>query len=293
MRYRSFGRSERAVSTVTLTLKDTPGKARAADWRGVVFAGLESGINAFELSPDASPAIMAGLAEALQSVESGLCFVTLRCSVAAEDLARQQVLRKAAEVAELVGVELLDCLMLEGPGLESMGELEVQGIQELRAIARHVGVAHCSRVERLAYRGAIDAVAVDYNLTSPVTHRNLIRQLSGSGMAIVVEDACPEVVLKALPPPPQKRGFFSKPVYAPTGSYDFMHDTPGWTAEQICVGYVLTEPGVSTIRFASANAGRIAAVASAADRDVPGGLSAQVEMARFGTSPPNEGRRRA
>ena len=292
MRYRSFGRSEVAVSTVTLTLQDTPGKARAADWRGIAFAGLESGINAFELAPNAGAAIMAGLAEALQSIESGLCFVTLRCNVGAEDLAGRNVLRRAAEVAELVGVELLDCVMLEGPGLESIGELEVQAIQELRAIARHIGVAHCSRVERLAYRGAIDAVALEYNLTSPVTHRNLIRQLSGAGLAIVVDGAFPAVALEP-PPPPKKTGFFGKPVYAPTGSYDFMHETPGWTAEQICMGYILTEPGVSTIRFGSIKPDRIAAAAAAADRDVPGGLSAQVEMARFGASGPGGTRRQA
>jgi len=292
MRYRSFGRSEVAVSTVTLNLQDTPGKARAADWRAVVFAGLENGINAFELAVDASPGVMNGLGEAISSLERRLCFITLRCPVSAEDLASGAVLHQVAQAAERVGVERFDCLMLEGEALETLSPSHLQSLSSLREIARYIGVAGGRRLDALASRGVIDAITVDYSLTSPVQERNRIRNLGDSGVAIIVAEACPEALLQP-PHREQRRGLLGRKVHTPAGGYDFLHTTNGWTAEQICLAYVMTEPGVTTIRITASDPKRIASLAEVVDRDVPGGLGAQVEMARFTDKPAPQTLRRA
>ncbi len=280
MRYRSFGRSEVAVSTLTLNLLDTPGKGRAADWRAIVFSALENGINAFELGVDASPGLMTGLGEAIASLERRLCFITLRCPVSAEDLASGAVLHQIAQAAERVGVELFDCLMLEGAALETLSPSQLQSLSSLREIATYIGVAGGRRLDTLANRGVIDAITVDYSLTSPVQERNRIRNLGDSGVAIIVAEACPEALLQP-PQREQRRGLLGRKVYSPAGGYDFLHATNGWTAEQICLAYVMTEPGVTSIRIVASDAKRIASLAEVSERDVPGGMGAQVEMARF------------
>jgi aryl-alcohol dehydrogenase-like predicted oxidoreductase len=281
MRYRSYGRSETAVSALTVELKDAPGRSRAADWRGVVFNAMENGINAFELGIDASLGLMAGAGEALAAIERRLSFVTVRCRVGAGDLEGGSVLRRASETAERLGLDRLDCLMLEGDYLEAMTTTEIERLVDLREIAVHVGVTGSERLDALAMREIVDAVAVPYSLASPVRDRNRIRNLSAAGAAVVAYEACPAAVI-APPAEGVKRGLFGRPIESkPSGGYNFLHETWGWTAEQICIGYVLTEPGVTSIRIGAGEPRQMALLAEVVDRDVPGGLGAQVEMARF------------
>src|SRR4051812_49292869 len=77
MRYRSMGATGMAVSAIALTLNDVRGRTRAAEWRDLIFTGLENGINAFEITTP-SPELLAGVGEALAGVERRLMFVGLR-----------------------------------------------------------------------------------------------------------------------------------------------------------------------------------------------------------------------
>jgi hypothetical protein len=280
MRYRSYGRSDVAVSAITLELKDAPGKSRAADWRGVVFGALENGINAFDVHADASPGLLTGTGEALSALERRFSFVTLRCRVAPGDLKNGVTLRTAAEMAERLGLETFNCLMLEGEHLEELASADIDRLADLREISRHIGVGGGERIDALAKHSAIDAVATPYNLASSTRERSRLRAISETGAAVVTYDTFPDVAVEAPRAAPVRK-LFGKPSHTPPGGYAFLHDTWGWTAEQICVAYLLTEPGLTSIRLACTDLKRIAKLAEAVDRDVPGGLGAQVEMARF------------
>ena len=65
------------------------------------------------------------------------------------------------------------------------------------------------------------------------------------------------------------------------GGYGFLENTPGWTAEEICLAYVLTEPAVTTVRFEVDRIEHLERLAEVPDRDLPTGVAAQIEMARF------------
>ena len=84
---------------------------------------------------------------------------------------------------------------------------------------------------------------------------------------------------------PPKRGLFGgRPAHNPlegVGSYRFLHDTKNWTAEEICLAYCLTEPSIATVLVTSDDPEHLAQLAAVPDRDMPPGLAAQVEMARF------------
>src|SRR3954464_7208849 len=74
MRYRPFGVSGKAVSAVSLLLRPSVGPATPQGWRGVIFTGMENGINCFDISAG-SDALERGVAEALQAVERRLIFL--------------------------------------------------------------------------------------------------------------------------------------------------------------------------------------------------------------------------
>ena len=48
MRYRPFGASGKAVSAVSLLLRDAPNMSSPGAWRGLVISAMESGVNSFE-----------------------------------------------------------------------------------------------------------------------------------------------------------------------------------------------------------------------------------------------------
>ena len=108
-------------------------------------------------------------------------------------------------------------------------------------------------------------------------------------MAILAYDWFPDGLntpKKAENTAPQKRGLFGKVFEAPdpfegVGGYSFLHRTSNWTAEEICLAYTLTEPAVSSAWVETADMAHFDRLTEVPDRDLPPGLGAQIEMARF------------
>ena len=79
-----------------------------------------------------------------------------------------------------------------------------------------------------------------------------------------------------------KPGWFAKPKpLAGVGSYAFLDLTPGWSAEQLCVGYALTEPALATVQTEVRDREHLTMLAEITERVLPAAVSAQIEMARF------------
>jgi hypothetical protein len=103
-------------------------------------------------------------------------------------------------------------------------------------------------------------------------------------MGVVACDPCP-AELEALIETAEakvKPGWFKRPKpLAGAGTYAFLATTHGWTAEQICLSYTLTEPAVATVQMPIASRKHLATLAAVTDKDLPSAVSAQIEMARF------------
>jgi len=86
----------------------------------------------------------------------------------------------------------------------------------------------------------------------------------------------------------QKKGLFGfgggpKRVESPladAGTFAFLHRTSNWSAEAICLAYALTDPSVSSVLIEASDIERLNTLSLVPDRDMPPGLSAQIEMAR-------------
>ena len=68
---------------------------------------------------------------------------------------------------------------------------------------------------------------------------------------------------------------------AGAGTFAFLHQTPNWDAESICLAHVMTDPAVCSVLIQAHDEERVGRLATIPDRDMPPGLSAQIEMARF------------
>jgi aryl-alcohol dehydrogenase-like predicted oxidoreductase len=156
-----------------------------------------------------------------------------------------------------------------------------------RGLARMVGVAGESEaIDAYISTGVFDALALPFNMASGWRERHRIRAAQDRNMAVVAYDFCPAAVRpKPAEAAPRKRGLFRRPgPAAEPGPYDFMADTPGWDPELICLAWALTEPSVATVQVVADTIDRLDALAEAAEREMPTGLSAQIEMARIAVS---------
>lgn len=280
MRYRPFARSGMAVSALSLTLSGRDDRRAPGDWRDVVHAAFEEGVNAFELAHP-SPALLAGFAEGAQAVRRSLLFVGLRLDAALEGAGI------AGRVEGVIGQTGLGELNLLTADAEGAREDVMEAMQALKArdLVRHVAAAGAgAQLAAHVEGGALDAVIVPFNLLSDWSDRNLVRAALERHVGVIATDPHPPALgaLIESARSEAKTGLFkrTRPL-AGAGTYAFLGSTPGWSAEQICLSYALTEPAVASVQMKADNRQHLASLAEAADRDLPSAVSAQIEMARF------------
>nr|7B0E_A Chain A, SmbA [Caulobacter vibrioides CB15] len=266
MRYRPFGSTGVAVSALTLRLADNP-RLRANDWRALVFTALENGVNSFQIDGDA-PELLKGAGEAFASVERHLLFLTWRLRGDAKQLGPHTLDALKRSAFEGLSLDYLDLLLINDPQSASLPMAFESGLQDLqkgRAL-RGLGVASRGDIDPgLLANDLVTAVSSPYNLSSGWAERHRIRQASQNNFAVIGEDFWPQA-LREL---------------ADVGGYEFLTNTPGWSAEDICLGYALTEPSLATVRVTADNRQEIERLAAVVERDLPTGVCAQIEMARF------------
>ncbi len=161
---------------------------------------------------------------------------------------------------------------------------------------RYVGVrGEGESIDAHIDSGVFDLLEMPYNLTSGWRERNRLRRASAREMAVIGYDAYPRG-FHATTQEARKRplgGLFA-PKPGPldgVGSYAFLDSTAHWSAEEICLAYVLTEPAMATVQVEASSVSEIETLAALPERELPPGLAAQIEMARFSSDPEPKTRR--
>jgi aryl-alcohol dehydrogenase-like predicted oxidoreductase len=285
VRYRPFGNSGMTVSAITLRLSDQS-RLRAADWRALIFTAIENGINSFQIDGE-SPALLQGAAEAFASIERRLLFLTWRVREEAGQFTAEVVDQMMASAFDGLGLDYLDLVLLNdplGPELPPAGGAALRALHERRAI-RGLGVASRGDVDpALTQSGLVTALSSPFNLSSGWAERNRVRAAVSQNLAVIGEDFWPQALREINSKP-----MFQKPSLwrrrsdplADVGGYDFLTSTHGWSAEDICLGYALTEPSLATVQITADTPAEVERLAAVVERDLPNGVCAQIEMARF------------
>jgi aryl-alcohol dehydrogenase-like predicted oxidoreductase len=292
MRYRPLGATGTTISAVSLALTDAPGMRRAADWRDLIYAALESGVNAFEIV-GLNPAIIDGLAEGLETVERHLLFVSLKLGSTANgrDFSPAYLARSTESLIARANLDFLDLIMLDDPADNELSADAMAILKALRSAGRTrmIGVGGKGpALDAYISTGAFDALAMPYSLASGWMDRHRLKAASDQDMAVIGFDFWPEQFREPEKPAMAetvKKLFWNKAKYqnplAGRGTYAFLHDTPGWSAEDICLAYALTEPSIATLQITTESIERLVELAEITEREMPSGVASRIEMARF------------
>jgi aryl-alcohol dehydrogenase-like predicted oxidoreductase len=291
MRYRPFGTTGLAVSSLSLALTDVPNRPRPQDWTNLIYLAMEHGINTFEVV-GTNPAILDGMATAVKAVERHLLFIALRLGNGpgrgARDFSATTLVGSVEAAIARTGIEYLDLAQLDDPGSDELPAESLAALKDLRARgrARHIGVAGVGEaMDAYISTKAFDVLTTPYSLVSGWRDRRRLKAAQERDMPVIAYDFHPpEVQTLEEEAPPSKSTWFRKaPVpLSNSGSYAFLNETAGWTPEEICLAFSLTEPSAATVQITTEAADRIPELAAATEKDLPSGVSSRIEMARFG-----------
>jgi aldo/keto reductase family protein len=300
MRYRAVGKSGTVISAISLGLAEDGLKRGPADWTNVIFAALENGINCFEVLTH-SPAIAEGIARALDVVDRELIFVSWKLGAvnAAQGPVRsfspEALIAQTRAVLGRSGLGYLDVAMLDEPTEAQVTPETLDTLRQARSsgYVRMLGISgRDESVEAHMQTGAFDVLGTPYNLISGWKERNWLRTAGKYDLSVFGYEPYPIDFHRAVAasyrqaPKPKVKGHVE--ALQGCGSYMFLDTTPNWTAEEICVAHALTEPALATVQLFAPALDRLERLAETPEREMPPGLSAQIEMARFAPVPPYE-----
>ena len=168
------------------------------------------------------------------------------------------------------------------------------GMLDAAKRARRLGMIGLSgapeAVDAFLPTGAFDLLAAPYNIASGWNERNRIKAALNRDMTLIGRDffTLGDQETGSSPPSPRRglaRLLGGRPAAKADGPYEFLNRTRNWTPEEICLAFALTEPGLASVQVATTSLAQIKALGEATERELPAGLPAQIEMARFSDAP--------
>ena len=278
MRYRPFGVAGQTVSAVTVSLGERP-ESEGARLR-LVYAALETGVNAFELR---DPAAAAALGEVLKVVERRMLILTLRIGGTGR-LDGNAVLAAVEHPLLLGRLQRFDSVVVQDPQRLTEDGWRTLATMREAARARLIGVAGDGAAAALA-RPEPGLLVTRHHLGSDWAERNLLATAAAGRRTIIGEGYHPTMGDGSTTSSSARRGLFGlfhrpAPIERHDG-YAFLRRTPNWAADEICLAHALMEPALASVVLDAVTPEDVERLAAVTDRELPTGLSAQIEMARF------------
>jgi aryl-alcohol dehydrogenase-like predicted oxidoreductase len=192
------------------------------------------------------------------------------------------------------GLGWIDVALLEEPGEDELPQSSLNALKALRATerVRYLGICGSGDVmDAYVSTGAFDVLGTPFHVNVDWKIRSRVRAAREQDMAVLAYDYFPselDTEKKAATLHQPKKGLFGlgggwKKKHNPlahAGTFAFLHRTPHWSAEAICLAHAMTDPAISSVLITAHDAERLNALAGVPERDMPPGLSAQIEMAR-------------
>jgi aryl-alcohol dehydrogenase-like predicted oxidoreductase len=244
------------------------------------------------------------LGQALEHVDRKLVQVSLTLGAgdgrrgSDRDFSAQGITSAIDRTLNASGLGYFDLAILDEPGDHELPQSTLNALKALRATerVRLLGVSGDGEVmDAYVSTGAFDVLVTPFHVNACWQVRSRLRAAQEGDMGIFVYGYFPDslnTAKKAAAAKVQKKGLFGfgggpKPVESPpvhTGAFAFLHRTNHWTAEAICLAYALTDPSVSSVMIEASEIERLNTLSQVPDRDMPPGLSAQIEMARVASA---------
>ena len=282
MRYRPFGDDGRSSSAISLSIPSGGTARQACD---LVCGALECGVNTFSMAAGDEAAADA-LQQAVASVGRRVLIVMLRLELGGASFEQQ-----ARAALRTSGVGFFDAAMID-PADGDLSPAALSGLQSLRTgrmAARLALVADAAGVQSQLDGVTFDIAALRYNVTSGWAERNVLKNAAQRGLTMLGYGF--HIDEEAVTAPDAPRGFarlFRREEAARPAAYRFLEQTPGWSPRQITLAFALTEPGLASVLVETASPEELEALCWVVERELPAGVAAQIEMARFAAGPRRE-----
>ena len=147
--------------------------------------------------------------------------------------------------------------------MHELPQCSLNALKALRATdrVRLLGVSGDGEVmDAYVSTGAFDVLVTPFNVNSPLAGPFAPARRARADMAIFAYDYFPDSPEHGEEgrdaDRPSKKGLFGFGVavgrprndpLADAGTFAFLHRTPNWSAEAICLAYVLTDPSISSV----------------------------------------------
>ena len=287
MRYRPLSGQGAVVSAVSLRLRaDTLTHAEAV---ACIHGAVEQGVNCFDIAGD-DTALLDAVGEALRGVDRDLLVLAVRIG-ADRNFDARALQGRIVDALRRLRVGYINAVILDDPRGDDLSTQALSMLKAGRASGkvRMLGLAGTDdSTDLLMATGAFDLLMLPFNLVSGQRERRRLLEASKRDMAVIGYDPWPQVFRSKGATGQVRTGllarvFQSRPVdpLAGVGTYAFLDQTPGWTSEEICLGYALTDVKLASVQVEVRDADHLARLAAIADRELPAASAAQVEMARF------------
>ena len=302
MRFRPLGSSGMVVSAVSMSLADSTARSRPSDWTSLIYTALENGINAFEVV-GRHPAIGDGLGMALRSIERRLVFISWRVGstvapsgAVLRDFSPKNLHHLTEAAIARTGLDYLDAVVLDDPHSNELSPHALELLKTMRADGRvrMLGVAgEDDAIDAYISAGAFDLLCTPFSLTSGWKERLRLKAAVERDMGVMGYGYFPETLSRGGTLLTQATKPKQHNPLAGAGTYAFLETTRGWRNEELCLAYALTEPCLASVQIVADRPDRLEALASITERDLPPGVGAQIEMARFSPAAQADRARRA
>lgn len=294
MRYRPFGRSGIALSTIGVHLCPNRCRKDRSLLAKLINTGLENGINAYYFK-SLDLEIMQEAAKLFSVVDRNILFIGALAHDTNSGLSgfsyELAPLRSRLKWAiRDTGLEYLDLVAFDDPTHNIISDDTMAFLQNLRRsrlVHYLAAITETDDISDAVDLGDFQTIITSFNIDSNWDKRRRVDYALAHDMNAFGISYFPSAVKNEqdVLPKDAKRSFlgFARPVnpLAGAGTYAFLHRTPEWTAEELCLGYALSQPVLSCIWIDPDSAAHLEQLASVTERHMPSSVPAQIEMARF------------
>ena len=291
MLYRRCAHSGLALSAIRLRLSAHSYRKNPADVRGIVERALENGINAFQID-SSDIAFLSQISQVLKVVDRSILFVSLTArddlgASHAGPLALPALKQRLAEAVRLPGLQRLDMVTFQSAefrGLPPEGHALLRRLAETHTVSQ-VGV----QVEPADYAGVLDAgyptaILTDFDVTASKNRRLMLQDASRRNLSVFAQNYYPARLIEGRSGESIRTQLSSVHTSGGAGGpdkYSFLTNEIGWTAEEICLGFTLSQAQIVSVGVVARSPDHLDGLAGVVGRTLPRALHAHVELGTF------------
>ena len=292
MQYRRCLHSGLALSALRLRLSAHAFRKAPGGVRELVERALENGINAFQID-SADIGFLSQIAQVLKVVDRGVLFVSMTArdnyGVAYEGGINTEALKqRLTEALRLQGLQRLDMVTFQAAEYRALTADDHAFLGQLieGGLLGQVGVqADPGDFRDILNIGEPTSILTDFDVAASKARRQMIETASRMNLSVFGQNYYPARLLQGGQGESIRSHLQNVQVGDTAqgpGKYSFLFNETGWTAQEICLGFTLSQPQLVNVGIVARSTDHLDRLAAVVGRTLPRALHAHIELGTFG-----------